>query len=405
MRHRSVIFNHLEIRLLLVLLLQSSSCALAAGPERVEVRRLPDGAIQPRVAIDSAGVIHLVSFKGEPGGGDLFYTRVEPVSGQSQDRSRGTSSLRINSQPGSAVALGSIRGARIALGRGGRLHVAWNGAAKATPANPIQGAPMLYTRSGSDPSPSSFEPQRNAMTRTYGLDGGGCVAADGSGNVYVAWHGRTDDDPASESGRRVWLARSRDDGATFAAEEPVSQHPAGACACCGMTALASGSGQVDLLFRAATGGTERGMVLLHSRDGGSSFSAHPVQSWRLNACPMSSAALVEGPGLSGTWAAWETSGQVYFARIDPAGGVAPPIAPPGDPHNRKHPALAVNDRGEVLLAWSEGTGWQRGGDLAWQRFDRAGLPQGEPARLDRGIPAWSFPAAAMRPDGGFVLFH
>ena len=29
------------------------------------------------------------------------------------------------------------------------------------------------------------------MTRTFHLDGGGTVAADPGGNVYVAWHGGT----------------------------------------------------------------------------------------------------------------------------------------------------------------------------------------------------------------------
>ena len=34
-----------------------------------------------------------------------------------------------------------------------------------------------------------FEPQRNLMQETFALDGGGSVAADAEGNVYVAWHG------------------------------------------------------------------------------------------------------------------------------------------------------------------------------------------------------------------------
>ena len=36
---------------------------------------------------------------------------------------------------------------------------------------------------------SAFEPQRNVMQFAEGLDGGGSVAADVQGNVYVAWHG------------------------------------------------------------------------------------------------------------------------------------------------------------------------------------------------------------------------
>jgi hypothetical protein len=362
----------------------------------VTVLATPGGGIQPQAVIDAAGAIHLVSFQGPPAGGDLVYVRIEP------GQTIGSAPIRINSQPQSAVAMGTIRGGQIALGREGRVHVAWNGTQKAQPPNPFQGSPMLYSRS--NPGRTAFEPQRNLMQRTYGLDGGGTVAADGAGSVYIAWHGRTDEDPASESGRRVWIARSRDEGATFAPEEPVSEHPTGACPCCGMRALADPSGRVDLLFRAATGGTERGMVLLASLDRGVSFRAAELHPWQLKACPMSSSSLATSP--SGLVAAWETNGQVFFARIHPdTGASSPAIAPPGDAHNRKHPALAVNARGEILLAWAEGTAWQRGGSLAWQRFDSSGRPIGETGRIDQGIPAWSLPTAVARPDGGFVVIH
>jgi hypothetical protein len=356
----------------------------------------PGGGIQPQAAIDAAGVIHLVSLQGPPGGGDVYYVRIEP------GKADVSTPIRVNSQPNCAMAMGTIRGAQLALGREGRVHVAWNGTSKALPANPLRGAPMLYARS--DPGRTAFEPQRNLMQRTFGLDGGGSVAADGLGNVYVAWHGRTDDDPASESGRRVWITRSRDDGATFAPEEPASDRATGACACCGMKALADPSGNVDLLFRAATGGTERGMVLLASRDRGASFGPTALHPWHINACPMSSAALATGP--TGLLAAWETSGQVFFARIDPKTGIpSPPVAPPGDARSRKHPALAVNARGEILLAWAEGTAWQRGGDLAWQVFDSSGRPTAKAGRIAKGIPVWSLPTAIARPDGGFLIVH
>jgi hypothetical protein len=386
--------------------------ATAAESGLVMVRGTPGGGIQPQAAIDAAGVIHLVAFQGPAGGGDLSYVRIEPGQGQSQEQERIAGPIRVNSQPQTAVAMGTIRGAQLALGRQGRVHVVWNGTPKAEPANPFQGAPMLYARL--NPGETAFEPQRNLMQRTFGLDGGGCVAADGAGNVAVAWHGRTDEDPAGESGRRVWIARSHDDGATFAKEEPASAHPTGACACCGMRAWTdpAGQGPLALLFRAATGGDQRGMVLLSSRDHGASFRSSVLQPWRLNACPMSSAAFAfsssAGAGSRGPIAAWETNGQVYFARIDLESGTAsPPAAPPGNPGNRKHPALAVNARGEVLLAWAEGTAWQRGGALAWQVFDASGRPgTGAGAgRLERGIPTWSLPTAVARPDGGFTIFH
>jgi hypothetical protein len=116
---------------------------------------------------------------------------------------------------------------------------------------------------------------------------------------------------------------------------------------------------------------------------------------------MSSMAFAEEAGT--TLAAWETGGQVFFGKIS-GGAVPQPIAAPGDAKGRKHPRLATNKRGETLLAWTEGTGWQRGGSLAWQAFDSQGRPLGEKSTAS-GLPAWSFTAVAARPDGGFTIFY
>ena len=138
------------------------------------------------------------------------------------------------------IATGTIRGAQVALWRGGRVHVAWNGPGGARPANPIKGVPMLYARS--NPKRTAFEPRRNLMRRTSGLDGGGSVAADREGNVYVGWHGRVEDAPEGEKGRRFFVARSKDAGATFAPEEPTLSRETGACGCCGTRGLADSRG-------------------------------------------------------------------------------------------------------------------------------------------------------------------
>jgi hypothetical protein len=366
-----------------------------AGSDRVTVLRTPDGGIQPQAVIDAKGVIHLIYFKGNPFEGDLFYVR----RGQGEDRFG--EPVRVNSHPGSAIAVGTIRGGQIALGKGGRVHVAWNGTDVARPKNPSGGSPMLYTRS--DEGGTAFEPQRNLMTRTSALDGGGTVAADGDGNVYVFWHGRTEDAPDGEMGRRMFVARSKDEGATFAPEEPALDRETGACACCGTRALADRSGEVYALYRAATGGVERDMTLLTSGDRGEHFRGTSVHPWKINTCPMSSASFAEvGDGVV---AAWETKGQVYFAPIDPkATKVARPVSPPGGGGGRKHPAVAGNAEGETILVWAEGTGWKRGGDLAWQVFDRSGRPT-EEGRVEGGVPVWGLATVVARPDGGFTVIR
>ena len=45
---------------------------------------------------------------------------------------------------------------------------------------------MLFTRLND--SGTAFEPERNLIQKAYGLDGGGTLAADDQGHVYVFWH-------------------------------------------------------------------------------------------------------------------------------------------------------------------------------------------------------------------------
>lgn len=384
---------------LAMLTVSTQAPAAADGdPNTAGVRflQVPDGGIQPQAVVDDRGVTHLLFFKGDPAGGDLFYARLAPSSPHF------SRPVRVNSQPGSAIAIGTVRGGQIAVGRGGRVHVAWNGSDAARPRNPAGSHPMLYTRS--DPGGKSFEPQRNLMRKTSALDGGGTVAADREGNVYVAWHGRTEDAGSGEAHRRMWVVRSKDDGATFTAEEPMIDRETGACGCCGTRALAGRDGTVYLLYRAATGGVERDMYLLHSQDHAAHFDGASISPWRAETCPMSSASMTDTD--LGVLAAWETKGEVFFSRIDPrTHRASPPVAPPGGKGNRKHPAVAGNARGDVILAWVEDTGWQKGGALAFQVFDRSGHPSGISGQIKAGVPVWGLGAVVAQPDGAFAIIH
>jgi hypothetical protein len=161
---------------------QSGAAPVSAAktPAKVMLLKTPNGGIQPQLKVDSRGVLHLIYFKGNPMAGDIFYVRREPGADTF------SVPLRVNSQPRSAIATGTIRGAQIAIGQGNRVHVAWNGSNSAEPKGP-GGTPMLYTRL--NPPSRAFEPQRNLITWAGGLDGGGTIAADSKGRVYVAWHG------------------------------------------------------------------------------------------------------------------------------------------------------------------------------------------------------------------------
>jgi hypothetical protein len=354
---------------------------------RVTVQRVPNGGIQPEVARDDKGVVHLLYFAGEPGHGDLFYAR------WADGDATFCTPLRVNSEPGTAVAIGSIRGGRIAVGRAGLVHVAWNG--------PGPQAPMLYARMKADGS--GFEPQRNLLGRTSTLDGGGAVAADREGNVYVAWHARPEGAPADEASRTVWVARSADDGRTFAAEQRAWDTPTGACGCCGLALLADRLGTVYALYRSATDLVNRDVYVLASRDQGHTFRGSLLHGWRVSSCPLTSMAIADGR--TAVVGAWETDGNVSFAALDAAGKPASAsMAPPGEPSRRKHPRLAQSDDGDTLLVWTEGTAWARGGSLVWRLFGADGRPLSVEGSRP-GVPVWSFGAVVTRPDGGFTVFY
>jgi len=392
------------MRLLLVaVLLVSCSIARAGEAPAVRVLRVPGEGIQPQ-AVSHEGVLHVIYFKGERTHGDLFY--VHSADGGASF----SQPVQVNSQAGSAVAAGTIRGGQIALGQRGRVHVVWNGSSISQPRGPMNpeqpadsphnGLPMLYSRLGAD---GRFEPQRNLMRKTFALDGGGAVAADENGNVYVAWHGSSENSAKGEAGRVVWLAKSTDGGGTFSEEKPAFEESTGACGCCGMQVFADSRGRLLALYRAARETVHRDIYLLASGDRGKTFRSQRIDPWEIGACPMSSMSFSEGP--AGVLAAWETAGQVFFGRIESqAPSLEGKTAAPGKADQRKHPRLAQNARGEALLAWAEVQGWGKGGELGWQMFGRDGTPLGDPGSVDN-LPAWSFGAPVADSDGGFLLIY
>lgn len=254
--------------------------AASAAPPGVEVLKTPDGGIQPQAVVDASGTLHLIYLKGKPDGGDLFYRRRE--AGQSE----WSAPVRVNSQPATATAAGTIRGGQLAVGKNARVHVVWFGAGKAQPRGPLNpampadspynGTPLLYSRLND--AGSAFEPQRNLMQITFALDGGPSVAADAQGNVYAIWHAGSGTG-TGEGARRLWVARSRDEGKTFARETPAWDEQTGACACCGAKGFADSKGNVYALYRMALNKSQRDMVLLASADTGRSFQGARIDPW------------------------------------------------------------------------------------------------------------------------------
>src|SRR4030095_5018661 len=74
--------------------LSTASHAAIVSPPSVAVFETPAQGIQPHAVVDAKGAIHLVYFKGEPGGGDIYYEQLSVRSGRMK---REDAAVRVNS--------------------------------------------------------------------------------------------------------------------------------------------------------------------------------------------------------------------------------------------------------------------------------------------------------------------
>jgi hypothetical protein len=235
------------------------------------------------------------------------------------------------------------------------------------------------------------------MQRTCALDGGSDLAADREGHVFVVFHAQLPG-AKSEAERAVFVATSTDDGRTFAEEKNALPEPTGVCACCSLAARASADGALAILYRGATESVHRGMHLLVSRDHAATFIHTRLDDWKLATCPMSSAALL--PASGGFLGAWENAGRIRFGGEKDTAQWATDM---GD--GQKLPVFARQEKtGEMVIAWTEGMGWNKGGALAWRYINEANPAANATGRKD-GVPANGSIAAVALPDGKFVILY
>ena len=384
--------SNLLIALALVSISVPGQTAVGAETRPVTLWHLPKGAIQPQAAVDSKGTVHIIYYQAgaAEGVGNLYYIRLSGGAG------RTAVPIRVNSKDDSTGCIGTVRTAQIAIGKGDRVHVVWNGLGpKDGNGYPI--AYQAYTRLNE--AGTAFEPQRDLITWAKGIDGGGSVAADREGNVYVTWHAIVN--AKDEAGRAVFMARSSDNGAAFLKEKQINPEPTGACACCGMRAFADSKGILYVLYRAATDNVNRDTMLLVSRDRGQTFVEKRLHLWNINACPMSTYSLTESK--DGIRAAWETKERIYYGTIDPVNLTISGLRQaPGT--SQKHPFVTSATNGQTLLTWTERTGWARGGSLAWEVINKAGAVTTSGKRPDV-VPVWGLATAYARQSGGFVIVY
>lgn len=360
--------------IILVMLLSSRVEAIT----KVDLIKTPNDGIQPRVKVDTSGQVHLIYYKGDQQAGDLFYSR-KARNGQF------TAPIRVNSISNSAISMGTIRGAQLAIDPSGNIHVVWNGSWKTKPES-LGGPVMNYARL--EANAKAFGPQRS-ISGKWSVDGGGAIAADNQGNIFVFWHSVSKG--AGEKNRKVFVAISSDQGQHFDKEHAISP-PLGVCGCCAMQAEGDSEGNVYVVYRTATNNETRDINLLLSKNRGKTFESKILEKWPVNTCPMSSMSLFE---LSNRMLiGWETNKQVRFTTI--AKGTVDTetiVSLGGMAMGGKHPVFAASSDEKVLIAWTEGTGWGKGGGVAWQEFSSLIRPVSMIDRLPEAVSVWSFVAS------------
>jgi hypothetical protein len=316
-----------------------ASLLSASAGERVQIVRTPNNGAVPDVEVDRNGTVHIAYVAGQ----DAFYSK-STNSGKTFSES-----VKINSEPDSVHPPNMFRGPDLALGKGGRVHVIWyvNAYQRKLPQDQWG---VFYSHF--DPAQNAFAAARNLNHKpsdNYSL------AANDNGDVAVVW-----------MAGKLFVNASRDNGETFANSELVSV--ADPCECCASRALFSQDGTLCIDYREKANNM-RDMYLLMRAKGESTFSRQKISStpWQVNACPMAGTFLAGTK--NGLVMAWETRGQIFYARLDPAKGLL----------QSKEIKAAAKGKWPVVLAAPDGTvlvSWKEGSTLAWQLHDTADKPIG-----------------------------
>jgi hypothetical protein len=248
--------------------------------------------------------------------------------------------MQLNQRPGDVWGF-SVSKPRVVAGTNGTIHVFYPG----NDLNPHNGKPeavAMYTRS-TDGGRSFSAPQRlNEMATTDASDlvhGGlthahvfGTIAVDGRGNVYALWIDTRDMAKEGDYGK-VFMAVSRDDGATFERDREIL--PADVCPCCQLTAFVDGKGLLYVGSRQVESGY-RDSVVTVSTDGGRSFGPRQRVAgsrWQIDGCPLKPTSVVAADGVivSAYFTAGEQPPGAYVTRSTDGGKTwsKPMLAHPG----------------------------------------------------------------------------
>lgn len=389
---KSHISFHRVARAWLALMLTMLVSCTDPASSPIDIQRVPDHGIQPRIVLDEWGDTHLLYFRAEfPDDGaylgHLYYTRYD------NKQRAWLPSARVSAEPFNYKD--QIYRANFTVGGEGRIHVVW-----------FVDRPERYLYTRSDVNKGSFEaPRLISGDHLDGIDANADIASYNN-RVALVWAAG---DLMREDQRSVFMLQSQDYGGSFGESEMIADSALGACACCALSAEFNQAGELLVAYRSATENTGRHMqqLIINQNAHGDVQSfyqpVHELSEWEIASCPVSTNDMARD--VSGAyWLVYETESQLVKHNMSD-NSVPERVSVPASLTREKHPAMAFNAEGYQLIAWGEGGGFFSGGTLRLAMFDAEGNAVDLPAADNITIPDRSSAAVMVKPDGSFMVVY
>ncbi|HIG27636.1 MAG TPA: exo-alpha-sialidase [Verrucomicrobiales bacterium] len=359
----------------------------ASSATKVLTKSVPFNGKRAKTYTDNEGRVHLL-FNQK---GNIFYSL---LNRESQEFSK---PVQVNSIE-KCAAIGEL-----AIGKNGQVHVLFHGNIFYIRekikhlGRKLKGSDIRYTfYTRLNETGTGFEAQRDLSAGTWGYDGGCALAADSKGNVYTFVGGLMQE--GKEKDRRIFMRHSSDNGLTFSEPTPIDIGK-GVCVCCHLKAQCNSEGQLTFVYRIAENRSNRDSYVLTSSDHGKTFQNKFLDHWELNACPGGVYSVVNLQGK--TIVAGRNKEDIYMN----ISGSNELIMPSGKYAKRRSVVMGNNQRGEILMAWGEGTNFNKSHDLSWQIYGADGAAIGKPGSKENAFGRWGNGAVYADTNGDFIILH
>jgi hypothetical protein len=269
-------------------------------------------------------------------------------------------------------------GSDMAVGKGGRIHVAMSTNAWKLK---LPQEEWGFYHASLEPGARAFSPVRNLNRKP---SEGFSLAADDNGNVTACW-----------LSDKLYANVSHDNGQTFAHNIEINRtyNP---CNCCTTSAVYGDDGRLAVMYREETNDERDMYVVLWDQARGQARRTRVSSTlWKIDACPMSYYGISRNRG--GFVAVWPTEGRIYFARLDSDGK-------PRSQEEIKTPGIAGMRTGMLALSAPDAStlvAWKKDERIGWQLYDASGRAVGSPGFAQS---AGGGVAGIVDEDGHYILF-